>query len=104
MTTPDAPEIGRATPGRRGRPLTATARWSAPATDGGAPVTAYVVLAHKMRRNGTVRKTYESDPLHAGKTRAAFRLGKGRWSFSVVAVNEVGESTPSARSRTVRAR
>jgi hypothetical protein len=101
---PGAPTIGKATPGRRGKPFTATIAWSAPSDDGGSPLTAYVVLAHKVDADGFIVDTLSSDALSPSVTKQAFKLRKGRWAFQVIAVNAEGESDPSGYSAIVRAR
>ena len=103
-TVPDAPTIGKASPGRRGGPRTSRITWSAPLDDGGSPVTEYVVLGSKIAPDGSIVRSLRSEPLDAGATRAEFRMPKGFWSFRVVAVNAEGESLPSAASRPVQGR
>ena len=48
-TRPSAPRIGTASSGTSGGTATAAARWSAPTSDGGAPITKYRVLAQAPR-------------------------------------------------------
>lgn len=103
-TVPDSPTVKRARPGRRGGQRTARVVWRAPATDGGAPVTGYVVLAHKMRGAEPLARSKGSRVLRPGPTRTVLRLPRGRWAFQVVAVNEHGRSEPSTLSRTIRPR
>lgn len=104
VTVPDAPGISQASSGRRGRPYTATARWSAPASDGGAPVDGFVVYMEKLDAFGGVTRTFFSDTIPAADRTATFKLPRGRYRFSITALNEVGESEPSAYSNVVSAR
>ncbi len=103
VTAPDAPTIGKARPGRRGKPLTVKISWSAPADDGGAAVTAYEVSAHKVNKRGQVKQTRvgEEQPT---TLKVQYMLPRGRWAFTVVAVNSAGRGAASAMSRAVRAR
>ena len=103
-TVPDRPTVHKARPGRRGGQRTARIVWRAPATDGGAPVTGYVVLARKMRGSEPLARSKGSKVLRPGPTRTVLRLPRGRWAFQVVAVNEQGRSKPSKRSRAIRPR
>jgi hypothetical protein len=95
-TRPGAPRIGVPSAGRR----SATARWAAPGTDGGAAVTSYLVRAY---RGSVLVKTVA---VRAGATRVVVH-GLGRrvgYRFTVTAVNAVGAGTVSARSATVHPR
>jgi hypothetical protein len=99
---PGAPGIGRATSGRRGHPVTATARWSAPA--GSAGIVGYRVRAERVDSSGRVVKVFSSQLLSAATRTVSLRLGKGHYRFRVVAYNHAGSSPMSAPSRIVRAR
>jgi hypothetical protein len=81
-TAPGAPTIGTATPGN-GR---ATVTWTAPASDGGSPVTGYVVTPYFGLRAGMPR-TYDS----TATTEIVTGLTNG-WSyrFRVQAINAIG--------------
>ena len=103
-TVPDSPTVKKAKPGRKGGRRTAKLVWRAPATDGGAPVTGYVVLAHKMRGSEQLARSKGSKVLRPGRTRKVLRMPKGRWAFQVVALNDLGRSEPSKRSRAIRPR
>lgn len=82
--------------------MTATARWSAPALDGGSTITGYVVTALRVV-DGEVRgRTTTKRPGTARSVRMTLR--RGTYTFQVRAVNAVGMSPLSARSNRVRAR
>jgi hypothetical protein len=101
-TRPGAPRIGRATPGAAGGRVTATARWSA-APSGGSPVTAYKVVALRMSATGHVVRRTGFTAAAAARAKVV-RLPKGRYRFTVAAVNRVGTGRASARSGLVAAR
>lgn len=100
---PSAPRIRTASSGRAGAPVNATARWAAPSTSGGAPITSYKVIASRIVR-GKVVSTKVSGKLSAKARSYAFRLVKGNYKFRVVAYNVKGASPASAYSGTVTAR
>ncbi len=52
-TVPSAPIIGVARRGGAGGAVTARAFWSAPASNGGSPLTNYRVNAYRVNANGT---------------------------------------------------
>ena len=104
VRTPSAPRIGAASSGRRGRPITAKIRWSAPTTSGGAAVNGYRVTAQRLDSAGRVVKALRSTLLSSGARALKMRLPKGRYRFRVVAYNRIGASPYSAASRIVRAR
>ena len=101
-TRPGAPWIGRATPGVAGGRVTATARWST-APSGGSPVTAYKVVALRMSTTGRVVRRTGFTAAAAARAKVV-RLPKGRYRFTVAAVNRVGTGRASARSGLVAAR
>ena len=103
-TVPDPPVIGTASSGANGGALTATARWSPPASNGGSAITGYVVTALRMSRTGTVLSRTDSPLLGAGARTRTFTLPAGNYRFVVVARNAVGQGTSSARSNQVAAR
>ncbi|MEV5002629.1 zinc-dependent metalloprotease family protein [Nocardioides sp. LML1-1-1.1] len=100
---PSAPRIGTASSGATGGPVTATARWAPPTSNGGAAVTSYRVVAARIVR-GKVVGTKVSGALPASARSYAFRLAKGTYRFRVVAANVKGSSPASAYSRAVVAR
>ena len=67
-------------------------------------MTGYVVLAHKMRGSEQLARSKGSKVLRPGRTRKVLRMPKGRWAFQVVALNDLGRSEPSKRSRAIRPR
>ncbi len=106
-TAPDTPTIGRASSGRRRRPITAIVRWSAPASDGGAAITGYEIRAEKLvrrHRRTRVARVYTARGISPAATTAQLRLRRGKYRFYVQAVNAIGTSGWSGASRTVRAR
>lgn len=104
QTVAGAPKIGRAAAGKRRRPYTATAKWSRPASDGGAAITGYEIRAEKLGRHSRVSRVYSARGISPAATSAQLRLPRGKYRFSVLAVNAVGKSAWSARSNTVTAR
>ena len=102
-TVPGAPVIGPASSGVAGGAITATARWTAPTSTGGSPITSYRVSALRMSATGTVLGT---TVVSVGATlrTATVTLAAGNYRFSVQAVNVAGASAPSARSNLVTAR
>jgi hypothetical protein len=88
---PGAPSGVTATPGD----ARATVSWTAPADNGGSDIVEYVVRAS---RNGATEKTQRSPTPSLTVT----ELVNGEsYSFTVTALNAVGESLPSAASATV---
>ncbi|CAB4767056.1 unannotated protein [freshwater metagenome] len=103
-TVPGAPTIGSPVRGTKGRPLTAGIRWSPPSSDGGAPITGYVVYFARVDAFGNELKSFFSDELPTDRRSANFKVARGLYRFQVVAVNSVGESALSVPSTTVKAR
>jgi hypothetical protein len=100
-TVPGAPGIGTAQRGGGGGGITAIARWSAPANNGGRPITGYRVTALRMSSGAagaTVLGTTTSPILPAVARQREMTLAPGTYRFTVVAINAVGASAPSARS------
>ena len=104
-TTPGTPVIGTAVAGVTGGTITATAKWSAPAVNGGSAITGYKVRALRMSSTGTVLATTVSavQPATARSLQMTLPV-TGRYRFTVWAVNSVGAGTQSARSNLVAGR
>jgi hypothetical protein len=104
-TVPGLPNIGTATQGAVGAPITATATWTPPANTGGSAITTYIVTALRMSStaaNATVLSTSVSPKLGAGIRSRQFTLVAGaNYRFEVVAINVAGTSSPSNRSNNV---
>ena len=102
-TRPGAARIGTASSGARGGAVTATARWSAPLSSGGAAIRYYQVRASRVSSSGATlsTRTFEADK---DARRLAMRLTVGRYRFHVRAVNTIGAGAWSARSNKVVAR
>ncbi|RNM16355.1 fibronectin type III domain-containing protein [Nocardioides pocheonensis] len=103
-TTPSAPGIGLASSGRRGHPITAVARWNAPASNGGAAITGYRVRAERLSRSGRVVGSVTSRLVGSGTHALTLALPQGRYRFRIVAYNQAGASPYSSASRVVVAR
>ncbi|MET3962779.1 hypothetical protein ABIE44_002713 [Marmoricola sp. OAE513] len=101
---PSAPRIGAASSGKAGKPYTATARWSAPSSNGGAAITSYKVVASKVNSAGKVVSTKVSKALPGSARSYAFALAKGKYRFKVVAYNVKGASPASSSSKVVSAK
>lgn len=100
---PDAPGIGSARAGAAGGTVTATATWTAPT--GGGPVTGYRVNALRMSSSGAVLSRTVSGERPASGTSFAMPLPrKGKYRFTVSALNAAGTSPVSARSNKVAGR
>jgi hypothetical protein len=99
---PGAPRIGSASAGKRGGPRTGVARWTAPASTGGAPITAYVVTATKYKGRKVLRT--KSATVSASRRSYDMVVGAGKWRFRVAAVNRVGRGGFSGLSNLVKAK
>jgi hypothetical protein len=92
---PDAPAIGGATAGDG----SATVTWSAPVSDGGSPLTGYVVSVFTGEGSAPVRTV----GVPATATTAVIQglVDAARHSFTVAAVNAQGAGSQSERSNVV---
>lgn len=103
-TVPGAPVIGTPVQGATGGALTATARWTPPASTGGSAITGYQVTALRMSStapDATVLSRTTSRVLGPGVRQREFTLATGTYRFEVVAINAIGTSPPSTRSTVV---
>ena len=103
ISAPSTPRIGLATSGRRGHPITATARWTAPLRNGGAAIIGYRIKAQLLTSSGRVARVLTST-VSSGSRRLVMRLPRGHYRFRIVAFNAAGSSPLSAPSRVVSAR
>ncbi|MGA8211410.1 MAG: peroxidase family protein [Nocardioidaceae bacterium] len=103
-TTPSAPRGLRVARGAAGGALTVSARWTAPASNGGSTVTAYRVSAQRYAANGTAVGAPRVTQVGAGARSAGIRLPAGSYRLTVRAVNAVGQGTASPRSPLVSPR
>jgi Ca2+-binding RTX toxin-like protein len=103
---PSAPRIKSPSKGDNGGPLTATARWEPPSTNGGSPITGYRVVALKMtgRNSATIAHRFYSPMLAAGQRTHRMVLPAGAYRFKVAAYNAVGKGPRSKASKEVDAR
>src|ERR1700710_755533 len=86
-TNPSRPHIGTASSGVSGGVKNATARWSAPPSDGGAAITKYQVIAQKLNANNAVVGSYKSIYKGPAARGLAMTLPAGRYQFRVMAWN-----------------
>lgn len=103
-TKPGAPVIGSASSGARGGTSTAVARWSAPTDTGGSKIVKYRVRAQRLNSSNRVVRTYGSSYQTSSARALRMKLPRGRYVFSVLANNSIGNSTWSRSSRGVYAR
>jgi hypothetical protein len=104
-TVPGAPTIGTAQQGAPGGAITATARWTAPANNGGSIITGYRVTALRLSAAGAVLQTTVSAVQPAGATSLSMTLPvAGNYRFTVQAINAIGAGAQSARSNLVAGR
>jgi hypothetical protein len=105
-STASRPVIGNASSGTAGSPITAIARWNAPASTGSSTIVAYRLTALQMAStaiDAAVLGRTEA-PIRTGATRSyTFTLPAGIYRFEVEALNATGWSPVSARSGAVTA-
>jgi hypothetical protein len=102
-TLPSTVVIGTASSGAIGGALTATARWTPPASNGGLAINGYVVSALRINAAGTVVGTVTSAVQPATARSLSMTLPAGNYRFTVRARNTLGLGTASARSNLVTA-
>lgn len=104
-TVPGPARIGQARSGRAGDPVTATATWAPPASDGGRPIIGYRVLGLRYNAAGTVVTRVRSRLRPASHRSYRMPLPRtGVWRFKVRAISTVGAGRNSTRSNPVTAR
>jgi FtsP/CotA-like multicopper oxidase with cupredoxin domain len=103
-TVPGAAVIGAAQSGAAGGSVTAFARWTPPASNGGAAIDGYVVYALRVNSAGTVLSTVTSRVQAATVRSLTMVLPAGSYRFVVRARNVAGLGPSSARSNMVSAR
>ena len=94
-TTPGAPTIGTATAGN----ASATVTWTAPASNGGQPVTGYVITPYKA---GVAQATQTFNNPATSETATGLTVGSS-YTFAVAAINLVGPGAASAQSNSITA-
>ena len=95
------------TPGKPGTPEVteitkdaATLKWTAPAKDGGAPLTGYVV---EMKEQGATKWSQVTPkPVKDTEFKVEGLQEGSKYEFRVAAVNKAGQGAPSAASRTAQ--
>ena len=92
-TVPGAPTIGTATFGN----ASATVTWTAPASNGGAAITGYVVTPYKA---GVAQATQTFNSTATTETATGLTNGSS-YTFKVAAINSVGTGAQSAASNAV---
>ena len=92
-TVPGAPTIGTATFGN----ASATVTWTAPASNGGAAITGYVVTPYK---GGFAQATQTFNSAATTETVTGLTNGSS-YTFKVAAINSVGTGAQSAASNSV---
>jgi hypothetical protein len=104
-TAPSAPRISTAVKGKAKGPVTATAKWRVPTTDGGRAITGYQLLAVRVDKKGRVLSKTLSTRLRPSTRSLQMKLRKvGTYRFQVRAYNAVGASKWSTLSNRVTGR
>jgi hypothetical protein len=101
---PGAPVIRTASSGVARGVINAVARWTPPASNGGAAINGYVVTALRLNAAGRVLGQTTSAVQPATLRALTMRLAAGNYRFVVRARNPVGLGANSARSNLVTAR
>jgi hypothetical protein len=105
VSQPGKATIGKATSGKAGGKITATARWSPPTSYGGSALTGYKVTALRLNAAGAILGSTTSTLRPVSARALVMTLPRtGRYAFRVVAINAVGSSAASARSNVVNGR
>ena len=97
-TVPGAPLIATASSGTAGGPVTATAHWNSPTSNGGSPITGYLVRALRISATGAVLATTTSAIQPASAQQLTMTLQTGNYRFTAQAINKAGSGRQSARS------
>jgi len=97
-TVPGTPAIGSASSGIIGGTIDATARWTAPGSNGGSAITGYRVTA--VPSAGGANTVVTVGP----STSLTMVLPAGNYRFMVAAINAVGTGANSGLSTLVTAR
>ena len=103
-TVAKATVIRTAASGALGGRVDAAARWAPPSSNGGSPITGYVVIALQIKSDGSIGRRITSAVQPAGARSLRMALAKGNYRFVVRARNAVGLSVLSSRSNLVAAR
>ena len=103
-TVAKATVIRTALSGAFGGRVDAAARWAPPSSNGGSPITGYVVIALQIKSDGTIGRRITSAVQPAGARSLRMPLASGNYRFVVRARNAVGLSAISSRSNLVAAR
>lgn len=98
-TVPGSPTVGAAEPGS----TTATVRWTAPASDGGSPITGYVVRVYQGAATTPSATTFRAAADATSLVVTGLTNGIG-YRFDVAAINAVGTGPASAPSASVTPR
>ena len=103
-TVAKATVIRTAAPGAAGGRVDAAARWAPPSSNGGSPITGYVVIALQIKSDGSIGRRITSAVQPASARSLQMALASGNYRFVVRARNAAGLSVLSSRSNLVAAR